>query len=120
MTVPINAKTPWDYLTAIAYYEHNENVEMLGKSGKFEFELFEEFEKLFIQGQEVKEYTFKQDYYFMMGDNRDNSSDSRVWGFLPEENVVGEALVIYFSWNKEPFIGLLKKVRWSRITNLIH
>jgi signal peptidase I len=59
-------------------------------------------------------------YYFMMGDNRDNSADSRVWGFLPARNVVGEAMVIYWSWDAdEPLHKLLSKVRWARIGNLI-
>jgi signal peptidase I len=59
-------------------------------------------------------------HYFMMGDNRDNSSDSRYWGFLPAENVVGEALVIYWSWDKAaPLYRIFNKVRWLRIGDLI-
>ena len=60
------------------------------------------------------------DQYFMMGDNRDNSADSRVWGFLPRANVVGEAMVIYWSWDSEEKLHrILTKVRWERIGNLI-
>ena len=63
-------------------------------------------------------YTVKNRHYFMMGDNRDDSLDSRYWGFLPERNVVGEALVIYWSWNSQA--PMHKKIRLSRILNLIH
>jgi signal peptidase I len=65
--------------------------------------------------------TVPQGYYFMMGDNRDNSADSRYWGYLPEDNVVGQALIIYFSWNKfAPLHKFYDKIRWNRMANLIH
>ncbi len=77
-------------------------------------------DKLYIDGRSVSDYEFRHSYYFMMGDNRDNSSDSRVWGMLPDENVVGEALLIYFSWNKaSDFWNLLESIRWGRVANLI-
>ncbi|MBN1348521.1 signal peptidase I [candidate division KSB1 bacterium] len=73
-----------------------------------------------IDGKVTDSYTVEEDYYFMMGDNRDNSSDSRDWGFMPRENVVGEALIIFFSYDaNEPFYDLSSLVRWSRIGMII-
>ncbi len=67
-----------------------------------------------IDGKSAKTYTFGMDYYFMMGDNRHNSADSRVWGFVPEDHIVGKPVFIFFSTNKDKslFDG---GIRWSRI-----
>ena len=67
-----------------------------------------------VDGQQVDRYTFSQDYYFAMGDNRDNSEDSRFWGFVPMSHVVGKALLIYFSWDNERTLP-----RFSRLFKVI-
>ena len=68
--------------------------------------------KAYINGQPATEYTFKMDYFWMMGDNRHKSQDSRFWGFVPEDHIVGEASLIWMSWEKG--------VRWNRLFNTIH
>ena len=103
-TIAINDSTLAYYGTTIKLYDHNKDVKIEGG-------------KLIIDGKEVTEYTFKQNYYFMMGDNRHNSLDSRFWGFVPEDHIVGKAFFIWLSIDKNA--DFLHKIRWSRFFNLI-
>jgi signal peptidase I len=73
--------------------------------------------KIFINGQEAKSYTFKMDYYWMMGDNRHNSADSRYWGFVPEDHIVGKPIFIWLS--SDPDRHGFSGIRWSRLFRMV-
>lgn len=104
MTVELNENNLAVYKRVITGYE-----------GK---DLFIREGKVFIDNVEADHYTFEMDYYWMMGDNRHNSQDSRFWGFVPENHVVGKAVFIWLSL--DPDYGLFDgKIRWSRLFSVI-
>ena len=74
--------------------------------------------KIFINGEETTHYTFKMEYYWMMGDNRHNSADSRFWGFVPEDHIVGKPIFIWLSLDQDRgwFDG---KIRWNRLFKFV-
>ena len=103
-TVKLDSTTIPLYKRAIQVYEGNQ-VEEKG-------------DKLVINGKLSDTYTFKMNYYWMMGDNRDNSLDSRFWGFVPDDHIVGKALFIWMSLDENG--SFLNKVRWNRLFKGIH
>jgi signal peptidase I len=105
VTIPLNEETLALYGPVISQYEGNKEVE-IGE------------ETLTIEGKKLTSYTFRQDYFFMVGDNRHNSEDSRFWGFVPEDHVVGKPLLIWLSLDAKA--DLFNKVRWNRLFQLIH
>lgn len=81
--------------------------------------------QVFVDGTAVDSYTVGRNYYFAMGDNRDNSLDSRYWGFLSENDLVGEALMVYWSWDPDlPILfapaDKIASIRWQRIGLVVH
>lgn len=98
-TVELNMQNISIYARVIEVYEHNQ------------FEIKDG--KIYINGAEATSYTFKQDYYYLVGDNRHRSQDSRFWGFVPHDHVLGKALFIWMSMGEEG-------VRWKRIFRGVH
>ncbi|MBO5132630.1 MAG: signal peptidase I [Paludibacteraceae bacterium] len=74
--------------------------------------------QIIINGEVVDSYTFKMDYYWMMGDNRDNSADSRYWGFVPEDHIVGKPIFIWLSLDEDK--SFPASIRWNRIFTMVH
>ncbi len=70
--------------------------------------------KIYINGEETTRYTFKMDYYWMMGDNRHNSADSRFWGFVPEDHIVGKPIFVWLSVDQDR-----NKIRWNRLFKFV-
>ena len=103
VTVELNMKNIALYERPIRAYEHND---LMIKNGQ-----------IYINGRLAHTYKFKMDYYWMMGDNRHNSADSRYWGFVPEDHIVGKPIFIW--WSKNPDYSGFKGVRWSRLFNIV-
>lgn len=102
-SVVLNPSTIALYGRAIEVYEGND---LKVEDGKY-----------YINSVEATSYTFKQNYYFMMGDNRHNSLDSRYWGFVPEDHIVGTPSVIWFSTDAN--YSFPKNVRWKRLLKFV-
>ncbi len=103
MTITADEKNLALYESVILRHEGNTNAKI-------------ENGKLYLDNLVATNYTFKQNYYFVLGDNRHNSDDSRIWGFVPENHIIGKALWVWWSMNPEGgFTDLLGRIRWSRI-----
>ena len=98
-TVQLTLKNIALYERPIRVYEHNQLDIRNGK--------------IYINGREAHSYTFKMDYYWMMGDNRHNSADSRYWGFVPEDHIVGKPIFIW--WSSDPDRRGFSGIRWNRL-----
>ena len=107
LTIQLDSTNVAKYGNTIKYFDGNEADKVLIANNKMS-----------IGGKAITSYTFTQNYYFMMGDNRYESADSRFWGFVPENHVVGKAVFIWMSIDPEPK-SILTKIRWKRLFSII-
>ncbi len=103
MTIDLTKENLILYRRVIDVYDNNEYEE--------------KDNKVFINSTQVDKYTFKQNYYWMMGDNRHGSSDARAWGFVPEDHIVGKPVMIFYSSNKEK--SFPSNIRWNRLFKIV-
>ncbi len=105
ITIQLNSTNIVLYERIIKVYENN-SLEIKG-------------DQILINGKPSTEYTFKMDYYWMMGDNRHNSADSRYWGFVPYDHIVGKAVFVWLSLDSQKSL-LNGKIRWNKLMRTIH
>lgn len=127
---PNNGKMNWnnDHFGPIYIPEEGKTVKITPESMPFYRRIIEVYEgeemgltnklslngtQVLLNGQPIDSYTFKQNYYWMMGDNRDNSEDSRTWGYVPENYIVGKPVFIWMSWDSNA--SGFDKIRWDRV-----
>ncbi|WP_430812860.1 MULTISPECIES: S26 family signal peptidase [unclassified Carboxylicivirga] len=103
-TVELNIKNIVLYERIITAYEGNQ-LQVKG-------------EEIYINGELAKHYTFKMDYYFMLGDNRHKSADSRYWGFVPEDHIVGKPILVWLSLDTDK--SFPANIRWNRFFKIVH
>jgi signal peptidase I len=106
LTVPLTKENVAIYGETIQKYEGNKDVKISAY-------------QISIEGKAITSYTFKQDYYFMMGDNRHNSADSRFWGFVPSDHIVGKAFFVWMSIDPNKSLFSWNKIRWNRLFRLV-
>ena len=105
-TIALTPDNAGIYYKIVAQYEHNQNIGWDAKTGM-----------ILQDGKPLTSYLIKQNYYMMLGDNRHNSEDSRFWGFVPEDHIVGKAVLIWLSI--DPYGSFWHKVRWERLFHTI-
>ncbi|ARV16853.1 signal peptidase I [Polaribacter sp. SA4-12] len=108
VTVKLDSESLPFYEQIIKNYENND-LQVVG-------------ENIYINGEKADSYTFKQDYFYLIGDNRHNSLDGRYWGYVPFDHVLGKPVMIWFSWDADAasFVEKIKSIRWDRMFTTVH